>query len=197
MKARVFSAYIRDVDKNPVLFPHSWCHDKPTTLFRPAPTFWGEKVPFGTVSGEFASPAGVGCTPFPSLSLETFSRARFIPFHTHRVEAPKDHDSTSNIAYPGSGPGVRTVRMITLPLVTQLDPEGRTARPLTRSRTRIPGVSRVLVVEVEALTENPRCLRSTRTRSRACGHTKGRGRRSPRSVRPESMGSWPFGTSER
>jgi hypothetical protein len=26
--------------------------------FRPAPTFWGEKLPFGTVCGEFSSPAG-------------------------------------------------------------------------------------------------------------------------------------------
>lgn len=25
---------------------------------RPAPTYWGEKLPFGTVCGEFASPAG-------------------------------------------------------------------------------------------------------------------------------------------
>ena len=30
-------------------------HDKG---FRPTPTFWGEKLPFGTVCGEFASPAG-------------------------------------------------------------------------------------------------------------------------------------------
>lgn len=27
-------------------------------LIRPAPTVWGEKLPFNTVCGEFASPAG-------------------------------------------------------------------------------------------------------------------------------------------
>ena len=30
MKARVFYVYIKDVDKKPVLFPHSWCYDKLT-----------------------------------------------------------------------------------------------------------------------------------------------------------------------
>jgi len=40
MKARVFSAFIKDVDK------------------RPAATVWGEKLPFNTVCGEYTSPAG-------------------------------------------------------------------------------------------------------------------------------------------
>ncbi|KIM79582.1 hypothetical protein PILCRDRAFT_823113 [Piloderma croceum F 1598] len=40
MKARVFSAYIKDVDK------------------RPAATVWGEKLPFNTICGEYTSPAG-------------------------------------------------------------------------------------------------------------------------------------------
>ncbi|KAG1891457.1 WD40-repeat-containing domain protein [Suillus subluteus] len=40
MKARVFSAYIKDVDK------------------RPSPTIWGEKLPFNTICGEYSSPAG-------------------------------------------------------------------------------------------------------------------------------------------
>jgi actin related protein 2/3 complex subunit 1A/1B len=40
MKARVFSAYIKDVDK------------------RPSPTIWGEKLPFNTICGEYTSPAG-------------------------------------------------------------------------------------------------------------------------------------------
>jgi len=39
-KARVFSAYIKDVDK------------------RPSPSVWGEKLPFNTVCGEYSSPAG-------------------------------------------------------------------------------------------------------------------------------------------
>jgi len=40
MKARVFSAYIKDVDE------------------RPPPSVWGEKLPFNTVCGEYTSPAG-------------------------------------------------------------------------------------------------------------------------------------------
>ncbi|THH27421.1 hypothetical protein EUX98_g6758 [Antrodiella citrinella] len=40
MKARVFSAYIKDVDK------------------RPAASVWGEKLPFNTVCGEYTSPSG-------------------------------------------------------------------------------------------------------------------------------------------
>ncbi|KAI0053893.1 actin-like protein ARPC3 [Auriscalpium vulgare] len=40
MKARVFSAYIKDVDK------------------RPAGSVWGEKLPFNTICGEYTSPAG-------------------------------------------------------------------------------------------------------------------------------------------
>lgn len=40
MKARVFSAYIKEVDE------------------RPAPTVWGSKLPFNTICGEYTSPAG-------------------------------------------------------------------------------------------------------------------------------------------
>lgn len=40
MKARVFSAYIKDVDK------------------RPQPTVWGEKLPFNTLCGEYGSSSG-------------------------------------------------------------------------------------------------------------------------------------------
>ena len=40
MKARVFSAYIKDVDK------------------RPQPSVWGEKLPFNTVCGEYGSDTG-------------------------------------------------------------------------------------------------------------------------------------------
>ncbi|KAL5529543.1 hypothetical protein ACEPAG_5528 [Sanghuangporus baumii] len=39
-KARVFSAYIKDVDK------------------RPQPSVWGEKLPFNTLCGEYSSPNG-------------------------------------------------------------------------------------------------------------------------------------------
>lgn len=40
MKARVFSAYIKEVDD------------------RPTPTVWGSKLPFNTICGEYSSPAG-------------------------------------------------------------------------------------------------------------------------------------------
>ncbi|KAJ8521637.1 hypothetical protein ONZ45_g1671 [Pleurotus djamor] len=40
MKARVFSAYIKEVDE------------------RPAPTVWGSKLPFNTICGEYSSPTG-------------------------------------------------------------------------------------------------------------------------------------------
>ena len=40
MKARVFSAYIKDVDK------------------RPQGSVWGEKLPFNTVCGEYGSDTG-------------------------------------------------------------------------------------------------------------------------------------------
>jgi actin related protein 2/3 complex, subunit 1A/1B len=57
MKARVFSAYIKDVDKR--LVSQLWCYGVCSYgVRRPAPTYWGEKLPFGTVCGEFASPNG-------------------------------------------------------------------------------------------------------------------------------------------
>ncbi|TFK76369.1 actin-like protein ARPC3 [Pluteus cervinus] len=40
MKARVLSAYIKEVDE------------------RPSPTIWGSKLPFNTICGEFTSPSG-------------------------------------------------------------------------------------------------------------------------------------------
>lgn len=40
MKARVFSAYIKEVDE------------------KPTPTVWGSKLPFNAICGEYASPAG-------------------------------------------------------------------------------------------------------------------------------------------
>ncbi|OBZ65711.1 Actin-related protein 2/3 complex subunit 1, partial [Grifola frondosa] len=86
MKARVFSAYIKDVDK------------------RPAPTVWGEKLPFNTICGEYTSPTGgwvhaVGFSP------------------SGDVLAFASHDSSISIVYPG-GPAVYTIKMSTLPLLT-------------------------------------------------------------------------------
>ncbi|KAI0078125.1 WD40 repeat-like protein [Panus rudis PR-1116 ss-1] len=86
MKARVLSAYIKDVDK------------------RPAPTVWGEKLPFNTICGEYGSPNGgwvhaVGFSP------------------SGDVLAFASHDSTISIVYP-NGPAIYTIKMTTLPLVT-------------------------------------------------------------------------------
>jgi len=86
MKARVLSAFIKDVDK------------------RPAPTVWGEKLPFNTLCGEYTSPAGgwvhaVGFSP------------------SGDVLAFASHDSSINIVYPG-GPVVFNIRISTLPFVS-------------------------------------------------------------------------------
>jgi len=86
MKARVFSAYIKDVDK------------------RPAPSVWGEKLPFNTICGEYSSPAGgwvhtVGFSP--SGDILAFA----------------GHDASVNIVYP-AGPTIFTVRSHSLPYVT-------------------------------------------------------------------------------
>lgn len=86
MKARVFSAYIKDVDK------------------RPAPSVWGEKLPFNTICGEYASPAGgwvhsVGFSP------------------SGDVLAFASHDSSITVVYPGSQ-AIYHIKMTTLPLVT-------------------------------------------------------------------------------
>jgi len=86
MKARVFSAYIKDVDK------------------KPAPSVWGEKLPFNTVCGEYSSSSGgwvhsVGFSP------------------SGDVLAFASHDSTISIVYPGR-PAVYTIRFTSLPYVT-------------------------------------------------------------------------------
>ncbi|KAG8754214.1 hypothetical protein FRC12_011266 [Ceratobasidium sp. 428] len=85
MKARVFSAFIKDVDK------------------KPAPTVWGEKLPFNTVCGEYGSPSGgwVHAVAFsPSGDLLAFA----------------SHDSTITLVNPQIG--AQTIRISTLPYVT-------------------------------------------------------------------------------
>ncbi|CAL1705629.1 unnamed protein product [Somion occarium] len=88
MKARVLSAYIKDVDK------------------RPAPTVWGEKLPFNTICGEYTSPSGgwvhsVGFSPSGDVLAFT------------------SHDSTISIVYPAHGPNaIHTIKLTHLPLVT-------------------------------------------------------------------------------
>lgn len=91
MKARVFSAYIKGVDAKP-----------------PA-SVWGERLPFGTVCGEFSTPSGGwvhGVAFSPSGDVVAFV----------------GHDSSLTIVYP-SGPeqppaAVHTIRSPTLPYVT-------------------------------------------------------------------------------
>ncbi|GBE81730.1 Actin-related protein 2/3 complex subunit 1 [Sparassis crispa] len=86
MKARVLSAYIKDVDK------------------RPAPTVWGDKLPFNTICGEYTSPTGgwVHDVAFSSSG---------------DVLAFTSHDSSVSIVYPG-GPAIYTIKLTGLPLVT-------------------------------------------------------------------------------
>lgn len=77
MKARVFSAYLKGIDK------------------KPAPTVWGDKLPFNTVCGEFTGGRGgwVHTVAFsPSGDAIAFA----------------GHDSAINVAYP-SADGNHTV----------------------------------------------------------------------------------------
>ena len=82
MKARVFSAYIKDVDKRCVATP-----SLPRSLImhhassRPAPTVWGEKLPFNTLCGEYTSPSGgwvhaVGFSPSGDVLAFASKRTR-------------------------------------------------------------------------------------------------------------------------
>ena len=71
MKARVFSAYIKDVDK------------------RPSPTVWGEKLPFNTLCGEYTSASGgwvhsVGFSPSGDV-LAFASESRCLPFTLMKI----------------------------------------------------------------------------------------------------------------
>ncbi|EPQ29880.1 uncharacterized protein PFL1_02553 [Pseudozyma flocculosa PF-1] len=91
MKARVFSAFIKGIDA------------------KPPPSVWGERLPFGTVCGEYGTPAG-GWVHGVSFSPSGDALA-FV-----------GHDSSLTVVYP-SGPetaphAVHVVRSPTLPYVT-------------------------------------------------------------------------------
>ena len=58
MKARVFSAYIKDVDKRRVHYGAAIHWVVLTVYDRPAASVWGEKLPFNTICGEYTSPSG-------------------------------------------------------------------------------------------------------------------------------------------
>ncbi|TIC69468.1 structural constituent of cytoskeleton [Wallemia mellicola] len=86
-RARVFSAYIKDVD------------------LKPAPSVWGERLPFNTICGEYASPA--------SGWIHSVS---FTP--SGNAIAFVSHDSNLSIIYPtgvDNPPSVFNVRLASLP----------------------------------------------------------------------------------
>ncbi|EJU03537.1 actin-related protein 2/3 complex subunit 1 [Dacryopinax primogenitus] len=85
MKARVFSAFIKDVDK------------------RPGPSVWGDKLPFNTICGEYASPNG-GWVHNVAFSPSGDAMA-FV-----------SHDSSISVVYPG-GAGMITIKTTILPYV--------------------------------------------------------------------------------
>ncbi|KAF9350690.1 hypothetical protein BGX34_001033 [Mortierella sp. NVP85] len=88
MKARVFSAFIKGVDK------------------KPAPSPWGEKLPFNTICGEFSSGTG-----------GWIHSVAFSP--SGNVLAFTGHDSTITIADPANG-AIQSVRATTLPYLSIL-----------------------------------------------------------------------------
>ncbi|KAE8225455.1 hypothetical protein CF319_g1812 [Tilletia indica] len=91
MRARVFSAFIKGVDQ------------------KPPPSVWGERLPFGTVCGDWPTPAG-----------GWVHGVAFSP--SGDVLAYVGHDSSLTIVYP-SGPdspphAIHSIRSPTLPHVT-------------------------------------------------------------------------------
>ncbi|WWD21170.1 hypothetical protein CI109_105654 [Kwoniella shandongensis] len=109
-KAYVFSAFIKGVDS------------------KPEPTVWGDRLPFGTICGEFSSPSGgwVHDVAFsPSGDVLGFVA----------------HDSSLNVVYP-SGPGAPptayiSVKLTSLPFLnlaftseTQLIAAGHDCQPI-------------------------------------------------------------------
>ncbi|KAI9292039.1 actin-related protein 2/3 complex, subunit 1 [Neoconidiobolus thromboides FSU 785] len=88
MKARVYSAFIKKLDS------------------KPNPSVWGEKLPFGTLCGEYSNPSGgwIHSVAFsPSGDVLGFT----------------GHDSSINIAYPSSST-IHSVRTNQLPFVSLL-----------------------------------------------------------------------------
>ncbi|KAF9327572.1 hypothetical protein BGZ91_001409 [Linnemannia elongata] len=86
MKARVFSAFIKGIDK------------------KPAPSPWGEKLPFNTVCGEFSNGAGGwihGVAFSPSGESLAFT----------------GHDSTITVVSPGTG-DIQSIRAPYLPYLS-------------------------------------------------------------------------------
>lgn len=57
-KARVFSAYIKDVDAKYIILVVTSRLRLTVRDYRPDPTVWGSKLPFNTLCGEYSSPSG-------------------------------------------------------------------------------------------------------------------------------------------
>lgn len=89
-KARVFSAYIKDVDS------------------KPPPCVWGERLPFNTICGEFSSPAGGWVH---SVSFTPSGNA--IAFASHDSNLSIIYPTG-----PDTAPSVFNVRLPSLPHVT-------------------------------------------------------------------------------
>ena len=88
---------------------------------RPAPTVWGEKLPFNTICGEYASPAGgwVHAVGFsPSGDVLAFASKCILCNNEqfHRSFVCPGHDSSINIVYPAGG-AVFNIRIASLPFV--------------------------------------------------------------------------------
>ncbi|SGY16942.1 BQ5605_C012g07037 [Microbotryum silenes-dioicae] len=97
--ARVFSAWMKGIDS------------------KPEPSVWGERLPFNTVCGEFASPAGGwvhGVAFSPSGDALAF-------VCKHRL-GPTAHDSTLTVVYPTGADqtprAVYAVQLASLPLLS-------------------------------------------------------------------------------
>jgi actin related protein 2/3 complex subunit 1A/1B len=112
---------------------------------RPAPTVWGSKLPFNTICGEYASPAGgwvhtVGFSPSGEV-LAFASEFRFRSSFIKPILNCVGHDSSISIVYP-NGPVIHNIRMPTLPLVSliwtsedTIVAAGHDCRPLVFSGT--------------------------------------------------------------
>ncbi|KAN0060056.1 ARP2/3 actin-organizing complex subunit Sop2 [Thecaphora frezii] len=132
MRARAFSAFIKGIDA------------------KPPPSVWGERLPFGTVCGEFGTPAGGwvhGVAFSPSGDALAFV----------------GHDSSLTVVYP-SGPetaphAIHVVRSPTLPYValtfiseTQLIAAGHDCQPVLYQGDMSSGWSLIKSLDVAGAT---------------------------------------------
>jgi actin related protein 2/3 complex subunit 1A/1B len=92
-----------------------------TTCTRPAPTVWGEKLPFNTVCGEYGSPSGgwvhsAGFSPSGDvLAFVSKCNTQDVLYNTDSKSL--GHDSSVSIVYPG-GPTIQTIKINSLPFIS-------------------------------------------------------------------------------